>query len=93
MRSCCCRAACSSRAAWLLAHDDHVLAGPTSRPSSSELARRQAVNRWPTSLGEREFRGLMLQVTPAVLVPRPETEHLVDWALEHLDTEGLRAAR
>jgi release factor glutamine methyltransferase len=35
-------------------------------------------------VGEREFHGLVLQVGPAVLVPRPETELLVDWALERL---------
>ena len=35
-------------------------------------------------LGEREFHGLMLQVSPAVLVPRPDTETLVDWALQLL---------
>ena len=35
-------------------------------------------------LGEREFHGLTLQVTPDVLVPRPDTEVLVDWALELL---------
>jgi release factor glutamine methyltransferase len=32
-------------------------------------------------LGEREFHGLRLRVSPDVLVPRPETEILVDWAL------------
>jgi release factor glutamine methyltransferase len=35
-------------------------------------------------LGEREFHGLTLRVTPDVLVPRPDTETLVDWALELL---------
>jgi release factor glutamine methyltransferase len=34
--------------------------------------------------GHREFYGLDLAVTPAVLVPRPETETLVDWALRHV---------
>ncbi|MEO6362214.1 MAG: peptide chain release factor N(5)-glutamine methyltransferase [Caldimonas sp.] len=33
-------------------------------------------------LGEKEFHGLMLEVTPDVLVPRPETELLVAWACE-----------
>jgi len=35
-------------------------------------------------LGEKEFWSLNLQVTPAVLVPRPETELLVEWALQCL---------
>lgn len=33
-------------------------------------------------LGRREFYSLMFEVTPAVLIPRPETEHLVDVAVE-----------
>lgn len=33
-------------------------------------------------IGEWEFFGLDFEVTPDVLVPRPETEHLVEWALE-----------
>ncbi len=32
-------------------------------------------------LGETEFYGLKLKVTPGVLIPRPETEELVDWVL------------
>ena len=35
-------------------------------------------------LGEADFFGLKLRVTPAVLIPRPETEELVVWALEWL---------
>lgn len=38
--------------------------------------------------GRREFHGLDLQVTPDVLIPRPETETLVDAALEWLDAAG-----
>jgi release factor glutamine methyltransferase len=36
--------------------------------------------------GEQEFYGLALQVTPAVLIPRPETEHLVESVLAELDS-------
>jgi release factor glutamine methyltransferase len=36
--------------------------------------------------GWQDFRGLRLRVTPDVLVPRPETELLVEWALEIFDT-------
>ncbi len=35
-------------------------------------------------LGEKEFLGLMFAVTPATLVPRPETELLVEWAVQWL---------
>jgi release factor glutamine methyltransferase len=35
--------------------------------------------------GEQEFYGLTLRVTPAVLIPRPETEHLVESVLAELD--------
>jgi release factor glutamine methyltransferase len=45
--------------------------------------------------GTREFMGLAFTVTPEVLVPRPETELLVEWALEQLpyiDHSPIRAA-
>ncbi len=65
---------------WLLAHDDEPI-GPALEPLQADLARRAAGEPLAYLLGEREFYGLMLRVTPAVLVPRPETETLVDWAL------------
>lgn len=48
------------------------------------LARRGRHEPVAYILGEREFYGLSMRVTPAVLVPRPETETLVDLALERL---------
>jgi len=41
-------------------------------------------------LGRKEFWSLELQVTPAVLVPRPETETLIESALEAVTAQGLR---
>jgi release factor glutamine methyltransferase len=38
--------------------------------------------------GEREFMGLAFEVAPGVLVPRPETELLVSWAISWLDRRG-----
>ena len=67
---------------WLLAHDDapiHDSAGVLAF-----LQRRAAGEPLAYIIGEREFHGLLLQVTPDVLVPRPDTETLVDWALELL---------
>ena len=69
---------------WLLAHDDTELTAAQAADLQAGLARRAAGEPLAYVVGEREFRGLALQVTPAVLVPRPETELLVDWALEHL---------
>jgi release factor glutamine methyltransferase len=44
-------------------------------------------------LGQKEFWGLTLTVTPAVLTPRPETEHLVEWILTRFsENESLQVA-
>ncbi len=76
---------CLGRArAWLLAHDDAPLAGARREGVAALLARRAAGEPLAYLVGEREFHGLMLCVTQDVLVPRPDTETLVDWALELL---------
>ena len=43
--------------------------------------------------GKQEFWGLEFEVTPAVLIPRPETEHVVEVALDRLALLDLRAKR
>ena len=55
------------------------------------ILRRRAGEPLAYILGRREFYGLDLAVGPGVLVPRPETEHLVEEALKHL--QGLPAPR
>lgn len=70
--------------AWLIAHDDHALEPALAQDFSTQLAERARGVPLAYLLGEREFHGLMLRVTPDVLVPRPDTEVLVDWALELL---------
>ena len=69
---------------WLLAHDDATLSSVQLAAWNTQLARRAAGEPLAYLLGEKEFRGLLLQVDANVLVPRPETEVLVDWALELL---------
>lgn len=78
---------------WLLAHDDHELEPRLERAYFADLAQRAAGTPLAFLLGEREFHGLRLKVTPAVLVPRPETELLVDWALELLEQMNLHRPR
>ncbi len=41
-------------------------------------------------VGRTEFHGLMLKVTPDVLIPRPETEELVEWVLDELPPGKLK---
>jgi release factor glutamine methyltransferase len=69
---------------WLLAHDETALPDAAAAAWPAWLARRAGGEPLAYIVGEREFCGLRLKVTPAVLVPRPETELLVSWALELL---------
>lgn len=71
--------------AWLLAHDTDTLA-PAQRDAFDGLCRRRLAGE-PVAylLGRKEFWGLALAVDARVLVPRPDTETLVAWALEVVD--------
>ncbi len=69
---------------WVIAHGDAVLDGERMLRLGALFERRAAGEPLAYLLGEREFHGLRLRVTPDVLVPRPDTETLVDWALELL---------
>lgn len=73
--------------AWLIAHDGVTLPPAQADAYAALCARRTAGEPFAYLVGEREFHGLSLQVSPAVLVPRPDTEVLVDWALELLAGE------
>jgi release factor glutamine methyltransferase len=70
--------------AWLIAHEDTALDAAAVAAYVSAAKRRAAGEPLAYLTGEREFHGLALAVAPAVLIPRPETETLVDWALELL---------
>lgn len=69
---------------WVLAHDDSRLSDAQQSAFTADCKRRADGVPLAYLLGEREFRGLALQVNSAVLVPRPDTETLVEWALEVL---------
>lgn len=66
---------------WLLAHAEAPLAPAHAAAFETGLQRLERGEPLPYVLGEWEFFGLKLLVTPAVLIPRPETELLVETAL------------
>jgi release factor glutamine methyltransferase len=70
--------------AWLLAHDSDLLTSDVLARFEADARRRADGMPLAYLTGTREFHGLRLQVGPAVLDPRPDTETLVDWALELL---------
>ena len=87
-------ASCLDRSrSWLIAHDDTLLTPPQADRYGAWLARRAAGEPLAFLFGEKEFHGLRLQVDLRVLVPRPDTETLVDWALELLATRPDGATR
>lgn len=71
--------------AWVLAHGDEPLEPTAASALRDSVARRAQGYPLAYLVGEREFHGLTLQVTPDTLIPRPDTETLVDWALERLE--------
>jgi len=78
---------------WLLAHDDVALDTDQTLQFQGLLTRCADGEPLAYLLGEKEFHGLTLQVNPDVLVPRSDTEVLVDWAIELLADELARFER
>lgn len=77
---------------WLIAHGDATLDPSTLRHFQTLLARVIAHEPLFYVLGHREFYGLDLIVDRRVLIPRPETEMLVELALDEL-SKGANAPR
>jgi release factor glutamine methyltransferase len=79
--------------AWLFAHYDEKL-NPVQTEHYAELVARRATSEPVAYLvGHREFYGLELQVDKRVLIPRPETELLVDAVLDHIESRGDRSVK
>ena len=73
--------------AWLLTHDTDLLNPAVQQQLAALVARRQQGEPLAYLTGHKEFYGLNLAVDARVLVPRPDTETLVDWALEVLQAD------
>jgi release factor glutamine methyltransferase len=74
----------------LLTHPERLLSATESDQLENFLNRRLASEPMQYITGSQEFFSLLFEVTPAVLIPRPETEHLVEAALEHIGGEAVR---
>ncbi|SNR61644.1 [protein release factor]-glutamine N5-methyltransferase [Methylobacillus rhizosphaerae] len=72
--------------AWLIAHGDNPVTVPLRASFESLLARRISGEPIAHILGRREFFGRDFMVTPATLIPRPDTEILIETALEKIPT-------
>ena len=66
---------------WVLAHPEALLSAQETAAIAEKIARLEAGEPLPYVIGEWEFYGLKFQISPAVLIPRPETELLVEKAL------------
>jgi release factor glutamine methyltransferase len=79
---------------WLIAHSDTELSSTLHLSYRALIARRAAKEPIQYLTGHQEFFGLMLRVTPDTLIPRPETELLVEAVLRWLAARpALRHAR
>lgn len=79
--------------AWLLAHDDEALSAEQYNAYMCLVRRRALGEPIAYLVGHKEFWGMCLRVSPAVLIPRPETEALVERALTFLATTKKCAAK
>jgi release factor glutamine methyltransferase len=69
----------------LLTHPERLLSARQAELFESLLNRRLASEPVQYLTGEQEFFGLLFEVSPDVLIPRPETEHLVEAVLARFD--------
>lgn len=81
---CLLQAALQVNRAWLLTHPEHRLDDGQNARYAALIARRLHGEPVAHILGEREFYGLKFKVSPATLIPRPDTELLVELALQRV---------
>lgn len=74
--------------AWIYAHPEEGISPGKFSEYEALLAKRAAGVPTQYLTGTQEFWGLEFEVTPAVLIPRPETEHIVEVVLARLGEKG-----
>jgi len=78
---------------WLYSHPEEIVPESATENYFGLLARRASGVPTQHLTGKQEFWGLEFEVTPDVLIPRPETEHLIEVALDRLAVREIRAGR
>jgi release factor glutamine methyltransferase len=78
---------------WLYAHPEQEVADAEAQRFFALTVRRAAGEPTQYLTGKQEFWGLEFAVTPDVLIPRPETEHVIEVALDRLALRELREGR
>ena len=78
---------------WIYAHPEEELGTSDAARYFDLITRRAAGEPTQHLTGKQEFWGLEFEVTPDVLIPRPETEHVIEVALDRLAVRELRAGR
>ena len=78
---------------WIYAHPEHELDALARERYFSLVVQRASGVPTQYLTGHQEFWGLDFEVTPAVLIPRPETEHVLEVALERLGVSATGDAQ
>jgi release factor glutamine methyltransferase len=76
--------------AWIYSHPEESVTPATAKKFRALIARRAAGEPVQYLTGKQEFWGLEFEVNPAVLIPRPETEHVMEVALARLGERGIK---
>jgi len=83
----------SQNRTWLYSHPEEILSEAVAETYFALLARRCSGVPTQHLTGKQEFWGIEFEVTPDVLIPRPETEHLIEVALDRLAVREIRSGR
>ena len=75
---------------WLFTHPDQILEVTAATGYFALIDRRVAGEPTQYITGKQEFWGLEFEVAPGVLIPRPETEHVMEVVLARLGERGLK---
>lgn len=78
--------------AWLLTYPEQLLTTEQQNQLADFVIRRARGEPIAYILGYKEFWGLKFKVNADVLIPRPETEHVVEWILQQFGDSPLRVA-